>query len=421
MSEHVENLEKRIKELEAESWRTALDDSAIHYCLSDKDAINHFHKKRQERGSVTLQHRETGAPATISARGYVCINAGLVSLDLRTTYEWSKWQMTVDLKSETTAVLNRLINEGEALVQVRNLKCMMCDSLNREMVIKQLEKERGELQEKLETQSRAWHQAAAEAKPIIESRLKRHVVCLCGSTHFHEEFVAANLRETLKGNIVLTIGAATASDSEHIRTGAIIQEDKTKLDALHFDKIAMADEILVLNVDGYIGESTHNEINHAVKLGKTVRYWCETDAHAARVDVSYDVDLKEYVATRDVGTELEAKGSARTSWEAVEAAYKNWLNTRRYTKGTQTGRVSSSQPNASSVIGVVVGADATAESQWTPPKDAKVTAGYDIAPDEHLQRAEKMATIAKGAAMGDQQVATGNALISIVNYLKSKL
>jgi hypothetical protein len=47
---------------------------------------------------------------------------------------------------------------------------------------------------------------------------------------------------------------------------------KTRLDALHLDKILLADEIYVLNVGGYIGDSTRAEIEYAHALGKVVRY-----------------------------------------------------------------------------------------------------------------------------------------------------
>ena len=36
--------------------------------------------------------------------------------------------------------------------------------------------------------------------------MKRTIITLCGSTRFMEAFEKANLRETLKGKIVLTIG-----------------------------------------------------------------------------------------------------------------------------------------------------------------------------------------------------------------------
>ena len=96
------------------------------------------------------------------------------------------------------------------------------------------------------------------------------IVCLCGSTRFSRAFNNANLEETLKGNIVLTVGSMTHSDDE---LGArITPEIKTMLDDLHFKKIELADEVLVLNQGGYIGESTRNEIAHATRLGKTIRY-----------------------------------------------------------------------------------------------------------------------------------------------------
>ena len=34
----------------------------------------------------------------------------------------------------------------------------------------------------------------------------------------------------------------------------------------------MADEIFVINVDGYIGNSTKSEIEYALKIGKGVAY-----------------------------------------------------------------------------------------------------------------------------------------------------
>ena len=41
---------------------------------------------------------------------------------------------------------------------------------------------------------------------------------------------------------------------------------------MHLRKIDIADEIYVINVDGYIGESTKREIAYAEKTGKKVNY-----------------------------------------------------------------------------------------------------------------------------------------------------
>ena len=47
---------------------------------------------------------------------------------------------------------------------------------------------------------------------------------------------------------------------------------KEMLDDMHKHKIDMADEIFVINVGGYIGDSTRSEIEYAMKRGKVVRY-----------------------------------------------------------------------------------------------------------------------------------------------------
>lgn len=100
------------------------------------------------------------------------------------------------------------------------------------------------------------------------------IVCLCGSTRFKDAFTDAQLNETLAGRIVLTIGCNMRSDAEIFSglSDAALRLVKAKLDVLHFAKIDLADEILVLNVGGYIGESTEREIEYAKMRGKRVRY-----------------------------------------------------------------------------------------------------------------------------------------------------
>lgn len=44
------------------------------------------------------------------------------------------------------------------------------------------------------------------------------------------------------------------------------------LDDMHKRKIDMADEIFVINVDGYIGSSTRSEIEYAKATGKPIHY-----------------------------------------------------------------------------------------------------------------------------------------------------
>ena len=122
-----------------------------------------------------------------------------------------------------------------------------------------------------------------EILKISDGDSQRHstgprIVCLCGSTRFGDAFAKANLDETLAGRIVLSIGCNMRSDAElfALLADAERAEIKTKLDELHRRKIDLADEILVLNVGGYVGESTRGEIEYARAEGKPIR-WLEQD------------------------------------------------------------------------------------------------------------------------------------------------
>ena len=113
-------------------------------------------------------------------------------------------------------------------------------------------------------------------RPATCSAPRPRIVCLCGSTRFGEAFQAANLRETLDGKIVLTIGCNMKSDTEifgHLPQ-AELDEIKARLDELHKRKIDLADEVLILNVNGYVGTSTRSELEYAIAHGKMVR-WLE--------------------------------------------------------------------------------------------------------------------------------------------------
>ena len=104
---------------------------------------------------------------------------------------------------------------------------------------------------------------------------KYKVITLCGSTRFKKEFMDIQKMLTLKGNIVISVGVfGHSGDSEvweNMDEGKLTKT-KEMLDDMHKRKIDMADEIFVINVDGYIGESTKSEIEYAKKTGKKVTY-----------------------------------------------------------------------------------------------------------------------------------------------------
>jgi hypothetical protein len=113
----------------------------------------------------------------------------------------------------------------------------------------------------------------AELHIIFRAPTRPKIVCLCGSTRFWREFQRAGLAETLASNIVLSIGAASGTDDEHFGNLPREEYDRVKamLDQLHLRKIDMADEVLVLNPGGYIGESTGRELMYAVEEKKEIR------------------------------------------------------------------------------------------------------------------------------------------------------
>ena len=101
------------------------------------------------------------------------------------------------------------------------------------------------------------------------------VITLCGSTRFKDEFMEAQKRLTLEGNIVISVGlfghAGDAEVWENMDEGTLTKT-KEMLDDMHKRKIDMADEIYVINVGGYTGSSTKSEIEYAKATGKGIRY-----------------------------------------------------------------------------------------------------------------------------------------------------
>ena len=94
------------------------------------------------------------------------------------------------------------------------------------------------------------------------------VITLCGSTRFKDEFLETQKRLTLEGNIVISVGLFGHSGDNEVWTDGV----KDMLDRQHLAKIDLADEIFVVNVGGYIGDSTRREIAYAEYKGKTIAY-----------------------------------------------------------------------------------------------------------------------------------------------------
>lgn len=96
------------------------------------------------------------------------------------------------------------------------------------------------------------------------------VVTLCGSSKFKDEFIRIAEELTLQGFLVISLGLFGHADKKF--GNVITPEVKKMLDEVHLQKIDMANIVYVINVDGYIGESTRNEILYAKQQGKQLIY-----------------------------------------------------------------------------------------------------------------------------------------------------
>jgi hypothetical protein len=82
---------------------------------------------------------------------------------------------------------------------------------------------------------------------------------------FRAEFERLAAELTLAGHVVLTPTALAPSRE-------LTAEERARLGRIHLQKVAMADEVLIVNVGGHVGESTRREIEHARLRGLAVTF-----------------------------------------------------------------------------------------------------------------------------------------------------
>lgn len=78
-------------------------------------------------------------------------------------------------------------------------------------------------------------------------------------------------RLTLEGNIVLSVELLDDNFWENISEAAYLKTREMLAD-MHKRKIDMSDEIFVINVYGYMDETTKSEIDYTLANGKKVNY-----------------------------------------------------------------------------------------------------------------------------------------------------
>jgi hypothetical protein len=90
------------------------------------------------------------------------------------------------------------------------------------------------------------------------------IITICGSLKFMAEVQTIAERLELEGNCVLSITYPTKDKEDYT------EEELEILGKLHKQKITMSDAIYVVNINGYLGESTKSEISYARSIGKEV-------------------------------------------------------------------------------------------------------------------------------------------------------
>lgn len=114
------------------------------------------------------------------------------------------------------------------------------------------------------------------------------VITLCGSTRFYKLFDEMNYRLTMNGWVVLSIGCHSQSD--YCLGIEQIQNAKEMLDKLHKKKIWMSWGVLILDKDGYIGDSTKSELEYAKKTEKKIFYYNDGSYKQLLEQITEDIE-----------------------------------------------------------------------------------------------------------------------------------
>ena len=93
------------------------------------------------------------------------------------------------------------------------------------------------------------------------------IITVCGSSRFKKEILDVVRDLTLQGHIVLAPGVYHHAENTELPMEVLLQ-----LDNLHKEKIEMSDAIFVVNVNGYIGNSTYSEIDWAQRKKKQIAF-----------------------------------------------------------------------------------------------------------------------------------------------------
>ena len=96
------------------------------------------------------------------------------------------------------------------------------------------------------------------------------IITVCGSFKYKKEMMEITEIMALRGNCMITPIDLTKSGKDDYTEDEILT-----LGEMHKEKIKLSDAILVVNVNGYVGNSTNREIEYAKSLNKEIIYYTD--------------------------------------------------------------------------------------------------------------------------------------------------
>lgn len=97
------------------------------------------------------------------------------------------------------------------------------------------------------------------------------IITVCGSLRFFKEMMEITEKMELEGNCMLVpIYNPLKSNKDNYS-----DKDAIMLNKMHKERIKLSDAILVVNVNGYVGNSTKSEIEYAKALNKEIIYYTD--------------------------------------------------------------------------------------------------------------------------------------------------
>lgn len=96
------------------------------------------------------------------------------------------------------------------------------------------------------------------------------IITVCGSLKYTKEMMEIAEELGKQGNCMLTPVYPTKNDKS-----SYSPEEINIVSKMHLERIKLSDAIIVVNIDNYIGESTKNETEYAISLGKEIIYYSD--------------------------------------------------------------------------------------------------------------------------------------------------